>query len=157
MRTWTPLAKKSHTGCKMKRHATLVFVILLLLTTATSCAALSESQKREYGLLGSAVTTASDVVTGEYGDDIPPDFNAEQFMILVKGKIPDDYYDALKDYQLDVEPKGRYYLLVVFAADDKSIIMFDYSCNALLDGPVELEPGKYDLEHLDLYDDCKDF
>lgn len=141
----------------MKRHATAIAFLLIVFSCSTSCATLSEAQKRDYSILGMAVTSASDVVIGEYGDKIPPDFNSVQFLSLVKGEIPPDYYDALSDYQLDVEPKGSYYLLVVYGADAKSIIMFDYSCNTQLDGPVELEPYKYDLGHLELYDACKDF
>lgn len=106
----------------------------------------------------SAVSQASDVVIGEYGDSIPNDFSAEKFLVVVKNKIPSDYYAALKKHALKIEPKGSYYLLLVYRDSffkAPTLILFDYSCTYEADGPVFLEPLKYDLEHLELYDKCK--
>lgn len=133
----------------------LFFAIILLVVTfsTSSCLSLSEEQKKDYGLLESAVTFSSDKVYGEYGDSIPDDFNSNKFLQLVKDKIPDDYYGALKKYNLNVFPKSSYYLLTTY--DEKKLILFDYSCTSEVDGPVLLEAEKYDLNHLELYDSCK--
>jgi hypothetical protein len=104
----------------------------------------------------SAVTFSSDKVIGEYGDEIPNDFTVEDFMKLVKDKIPEDYYYALRKYQLSIEPKRTYYFLLVKKPENtNSIILFDYSCTPEADGPVLNEPYKYDLNNLELYDTCK--
>ncbi len=87
------------------------------------------------------------------GDAIPNDFDSNKFLQLVKDKIPEDYYGALKKYNLNVLPKGSYYLLK--ANDEKKLILFDYSCTTEIDGPVLLDTGKYDLDHLEFYDKCK--
>lgn len=138
----------------MKKHLLITFYIAIILLTSNSCLALSEEQKREYGILESAVTFSSDKVIGEYGDRIPDDFNGNRFLLLVKDKIPEDYYKALEKHQLDVMPKGSYYLLLIL--ENKQLILFDYSCTPEVDGPVLLEPEKYDINHLELYDQCKD-
>jgi hypothetical protein len=122
---------------------------------STSCAHLTETQKRDYGLLESAVTFSSDAVIGEFGDFIPPDFNSEKFMALVKGKIPEDYYHALEIYPNQVKPMGNYYLIVIYAQQANIVILFDYSCTPEVDGPVLLDPKKYDASNMDLYDNCK--
>lgn len=89
----------------------------MALIFVSSCAILSENKKQDYGILKSAVMFSADKVIGEYGDE-----------------IPDDYYQALKKYNLQVTPKGYYYLLEVFKKDD--MILFDYSCTPELDGPI---------------------
>ena len=135
----------------MKRY--LGFVFILVIFSVNACVTLLEEQKKEYGLLESAVTFSSDKVIGEYGDVIPDDFDGNKFLQLVKDKIPEDYYGALMKYNLNIFPKGSYYLLIAY--DGKRLILFDYSCTAEVDGPVLLEIEKYDLDHLELYDNCK--
>ena len=142
-------------GMIARKQISLVILLVLALCSAGSCASLSEHQKREYGILESAVTFSADKVIGEYGDRIPDDFSAEKFMALVKDKIPKDYYEALKKHSLEVRPKQSYYLLLIFDPDSKALILFDFSCTPKVDGPVLLEPGKYRLENIDVYDACK--
>ena len=137
----------------MKRHLFFAIILVVVAFSTSSCLALSEEQKKEYGLLESAVTFSSDKVTGEYGDTIPNDFDSNTFLQLVKDKIPEDYYGALKKYTLNVFPKGFYYLLTTY--NGKRLILFDYSCTTEVDGPVLLAIEKYDLDHLELYDKCK--
>lgn len=134
------------------------FVIILLFFSfgfSASCASLSEHQRKEYGILESAVTFSSDKVIGEYGDAIPDDFTAEKFLELVDGKIPRDYYDALKKYNIEIRPQRTYYLLLIYDPVKKSMLLFDYSCTPEVDGPVFLEPSEYNTEALELYDKCK--
>lgn len=135
----------------MKRY--LLFVFILVIFSANACVTFLEEQKREYGLLESAVTFSSDKVIGEYGDVIPNDFDSNKFLQLVKDKIPEDYYGVLKKYNLNIFSKGNYYLLKAY--DGKRLIIFDYSCTTEIDGPVLLEIEKYDLDHLEFYDKCK--
>jgi len=141
----------------MRKHLSAIILIILIFSSS-SCLALSEEQRREYGVLISAVTFSSDKVIGEYGDTIPDDLNTgDKFMQFIKNKIPEDYYKALKKYSIDIKPKGSYYLLLVIDSDSKSIILFDYSCTPGADGTILLEPGKYDINHLDSYDTCKHY
>ena len=137
----------------MRKNLFLAIILVLVTFSTSSCLTLSEEQKKEYGLLESAVTFSSDKVIGEYGDVMPDDFNSDKFLQLVKDKIPEDYYGALKKYTLNVTPKGSYYLLATY--DGKKLILFDYSCTTEVDGPVLLEIEQYDLNHLELYDKCK--
>lgn len=138
----------------MNKCLFIISFIVVILFTSSSCLALSEKQKEEYGILESAVTFSSDKVIGEYGDRIPDDFDGNRFLLLVNDKIPEDYYKALKKHQLDVTPKGSYYLLLIL--ENERLILFDYSCTPEVDGPVLLEPKKYDINHLEIYDKCKD-
>jgi len=137
------------------RRCLFVIVLVLLIISSDSCASLSEEQKRQYGILESAVTFSSDKVIGEYGDTIPDDFLSDKFMRFIKNRIPEDYYEVLKKYHIDIKPKGSYYLLLIFDPISKSLILFDYSCSPEVDGPILLEPGKYDINNLELYDKCK--
>jgi hypothetical protein len=135
------------------RHTTKWFLLLVLLIT-NSCVGVIESQKKEYGLLESAVTYSAEKVIGEYGDAMPNDFTAEKFLLLIHDKIPREYYDTLLRYRLELKPMGSYYLLLVFDPRNTELILFDYSCTSEVDGPVILEPQKYDLNNLNLYDTC---
>lgn len=139
----------------MRKQLPIIMLLLFVVCSVGSCASLSEHQKREYGVLESAVTFSADKVVGEYGDKIPYDFSAEKFMGLVKGKIPMNYYEALKKYNLKIESKKTYYLLLVFDPNTKALILFDYSCTPEVDGPVFLDPEKFDTNRLELYDKCK--
>ena len=103
----------------------------------------------------SAVAFSAEKVIGVYGENIPNDFSEMDFINLVKPRIPEDYYGVLKKYPLKVEPKGNYYLLLVFDPKTKDIILFDYSCTPKVDGPVLLDPVKYDVNKIDSFDKCK--
>lgn len=135
-----------------ERIFTAIFLVIFVLSSS-ACLALTETQKKDYGLLESAVTFASDKIIGEYGDAIPDDVDGNKFLIVVSGKIPDDYYNALKKHKINVTPLKTYYLLKVY--DSNRLILFDYSCTPEVDGPILLAPEKYDLNHLELYDKCK--
>lgn len=130
------------------------FILLLILCTG-ACAGLYEEQRRDYGILSSAVTFASDKVIGEFGTSIPDNFDGQSFMIFIKERVPDDYYNVLRRYPIKVYPKGGYYLLVAKNPQNDSIVLFDYSCTPKVDGPVLLEPANYELSRLELYDECK--
>jgi hypothetical protein len=121
-----------------------------------SCVTFHTIQRDEYEVLCSAVTASSYAVIGEYGENIPADFNAEKFLRLVENKIPPKYLSELKKYPLEIKAKASYYLLLLFHPYTKALILFDYSCTPDADGHVYYEPGKYDTKNLDLYDECKD-
>ncbi len=140
----------------MRRRSFSVSLVVILLFFSSNCATFHTVQREDYEVLCSAVTASSSAVIGEYGENIPSDFNAEKFMQLVENKIPPRYLAELKKYPLEVRPKGSYYLLLVFAPHTKALILFDYSCTPEPDGQVFFEPGKYDTKALDLYDTCKD-
>lgn len=151
--------ERLHIGHSMRRNLFIIVALIIFICPSIGCATISEDQRSEYGILGSAVSASAYVVIGEYGDNIPADFNADKFMYLVKDKIPKDYYRALEKYSIDVRSKGSYYLLIVINPENKTIILFDYSCTPEADGPVLLEPDKYDISYdiskLELYDKCK--
>lgn len=138
----------------MKKSLYIVTLVVIVFSF-NSCFAHSEGQKREYGILISAVTFSSDKIIGEYGDKIPDNLAAEQFMQIIKDKIPEDYYDELKKHRLKIIPKGTYYLILVFDSVNNKLILFDYSCTPEVDGPILNEPNKYDINNLELYDKCK--
>lgn len=132
-----------------------IITLVIIVFSFNSCFAHSEGQKREYGILISAVTFSSDKIIGEYGDRIPDNLTAEQFMQIIKDKIPEDYYDTLKKYRLKIIPKDTYYLILIFDSSNNKLILFDYSCTSQVDGPILNEPYKYDVDNLELYDKCK--
>ena len=138
-----------------RKQISLIILFAFFVSSAGSCASLSENQKKDYSVLESAVTFSAEKVIGEYGDNIPTGFSAEDFMKLVKGRIPGDYYEALGKYTIEMRPKQTYYLLLIFDPGTKALILFDYSCTPEVDGPVLLNPGKFDLDKLDHYDKCR--
>ncbi len=139
-----------------KRRGVLRVLLVLSLCSSLSCAHLGEKQKREYGILESAVTFSSDKVIGEYGDSLPLDFDGVKFLGLVKDRIPEDYYRALMRHSIEVRPKGTYYLLLVHIPEDNSVILFDYSCTPEVDGPVLLDPTRFDPARVESFDKCRD-
>ncbi|GEM_PF-771065 len=138
----------------MKKRLLITLSIFFFIFSLSTCRYLSEAQKKEYGILSSAVTFSSDKVFGKYSDAIPDDLDSIKFLELVKDRIPEDYYLALTKYHIDIEPKKTYYLLKIY--HKKDLILFDYSCTPKVDGAVLLNPEKYDLNNLGLYDECKD-
>lgn len=138
----------------MRKYIFAIFILVFLLPSSVACAPLTEEQKREYGVLESAVTFSAEKVIGEYGDSIPNDFKGVEFMKFIKGRIPTDYYKALKKHQIDVNPKGSYYLILIITPKDNVVILFDYSCTPAVDGPILLEPDKYNVNNIDSYDTC---
>lgn len=139
----------------MKKRFLLITCFIIVIFYTNSCTAISPPQKQDYGVLMSAVAWSASAVIGEYGHAIPEDFNREQFMAVVQNKIPPRSYSVLESYPIKVVPKKGYYLLLVYDSQDNSLILFDYSCTTSeVDGPVLLEPDKYDLKNLQLYDKC---
>ena len=119
----------------------------------SSCALIGQSFERDYGILKSAVMFSGDKVIGEYGEQIPNDFDGSRFMALVSDKIPEEYRHALENYKLVVEPHEWYYLIKVI--DNDAVILFDYSCTTEIDGPVLDSPGVFDLNNIGKYDTCR--
>ncbi len=139
----------------MERRIFVIFFLALLFLSSNSCATAPEVNRSEYDVLCSAVSASSYAVIGEYGDSIPSDFKVDKFMEVVENNIPKDYLKVLKKYVLEIISKGSYYLLLIFDRDTRSLILFDYSCTPEADGQVLLEPGKFDIRNLGLYDKCK--
>jgi hypothetical protein len=136
---------------------TLVWVISMFLAFSMGgCAGSSQKKKVELGTLQTAVEQSARVVIGEYGAAIPADFNASEFMKVINGKIPADYYENLKKHPIDLKPFGSYYLLTVYdKCHKKTVLLFDYSCTPQTDGLVYENPKKFDLNHLENYNPCK--
>ncbi len=96
-------------------------------------------------------------IKGLYPGKLPSDFNSAAFLKIIKEKEkpPEDDFQVLSQYYLEVIPKGSYYLLIVRDSFTKRVILFDYSCTFEVDGQVFHTPGKYDLNQLEQYDPCK--
>jgi hypothetical protein len=139
----------------MKKRFLFLACSLLIILYANSCIALSEGQKQEYDSLIKAVILSKSAVRGEFGHDIPSDLDAGKFLEVVKDHIPHTSYRTLEKYHIQVIPKEGYYLIEVFNPKDNSLILFDYSCDLGVAGRVLEEPGKYDVNNLQLYDKCK--
>ncbi len=139
----------------MKKRALSLVCVIIAILYASSCVAFSETQKQEYASLKTAITLSKFPVKGKYGHDIPPEFNAQKFLEVIKNKIPDDSYEVLQKYYIQVIPKEGYYLIKVFDPKNNSLILFSYSCETGAEGRILEEPGKYDINHLELYDKCK--
>ena len=138
-----------------KRLMSLVAGLLLVVCTLAACASHSELIRRQYGILGSAVTFSADKIAGEYGDSIPDTLDNTTFLQVVRDKIPADYYEALQGYNLVVVPKGSYYLLKAYDRESNQLILFDFSCTPEVDGPALLSPKEYNTDNLDQYDKCR--
>lgn len=138
----------------MKKRLFFAVIFITYISFFTSCATIQEIQKSECNILGSAVSAASYAIIGEYGDFIPSDL-PDKFLSVIEKKIPNDYLKELKKYQLDIKPKGSYYLLIVIHTETQSIILFDYSCTPEPDGMVCLDLGKYDLNNIGFYNTCE--
>jgi hypothetical protein len=138
-----------------KRLTSLVAGLLLVVCTFAACASHSELIRRQYGILGSAVTFSADKIAGEYGDLIPDSLDNTVFLEIVRDKIPADYYEALRNHGLEIIPMKTYYLLKAYGRESNKLILFDYSCTPEVDGPVLSSPQEYDTEHLEKYDKCR--
>jgi hypothetical protein len=139
----------------MKRRLLSLTCAFIIFLYASSCIAFSEAQKQEYSLLKSAVSYSKLAVKGKFGHDIPPGFDAKEFLNVVKDRIPENSYDVLEKYHLQVIPKDGYYLLLVFDPKNNALILFSYSCEPGAEGRILEEPGKYDVHNLQLYDKCQ--
>ena len=124
----------------------LAFKFIFLITCLSACAFGNHCtpSQEQYGMLQSAVTFSADKVFGEYGETIPENFSTDGFKALVKDQIPASYFRELEKYTITVTPKKTHYYLTVTCPADNSVLLFDYSCTPEVDGPVYLNPGKYD-------------
>jgi hypothetical protein len=136
----------------MVKKTRLLYIAVILIFSASCCLSSLEKQKRDYGMLCSIVTYASDKVIGVYDSNIPPDFDAPRFLDIAKRKLNERQYRLLTRYRLEISPLGTYYLLKLF--DGKRLILFDYSCTIKLDGPILSSDKTFDLDHLEKYDEC---
>jgi hypothetical protein len=140
----------------MRKKYLKVLLGLLVAVFLAGCCSSVQFSKRDMGNLQTAVGSCASAIKGEYPDSIPGDLTAEKFMNAIKGKIPSDYYKALKEYPIDVHSLGVDYLLVVYSDErNKKIIMFDYSCTPKVDGRVYVNPDTFDVNHLEKYNPCK--
>ena len=132
----------------------VLFILFVVICFLNNCATTNEIQREEYDTLASAVATASYAIIGEYGDIIPDDL-FYKFMQVIKNNVPEEYFNMLKKYPIDIKPKGSYYLLLVLDPKTNAIILFDFSCTPEADGLILIEPDKYNLNNLEQYDPCK--
>jgi hypothetical protein len=139
----------------MKKYVRSIVLVSLVAVLIHGCATIGTVDTDDYGLLGSAATSCASVTIGVYADAIPDDLSREKLLSVCENQIPENYFAVLKKYPSDVKPKGSYYLLRIFDLNNKDLIMFHYSCSPE-PGRVIAQPGKYDIDNLDLYNTCKD-
>jgi hypothetical protein len=139
----------------MRPRTPTTIILVISAIILSNCATLKEGQGDEYEVLGSAVSACSYAMIGKYGDTIPDNLTAADFLSVCEKGTPEGYFEVLKKYPLEIKPKGSYYLLLVHDPETKALILFDYSCTSEPDGKVLREPNKYDVNHLELYDPCK--
>lgn len=137
----------------MRKSLYITISIFLVLCLENCCLSTVERFKKDYGILGTAVTYVSDKVIGEYDDSLPDDFGLTRFLDIAKKELSISQYNILLRYRLEIIPKKTYYLLKVF--EGTQLIMFDYSCTSEVDGPILYSDQKFDLDHLEKYDKCK--
>jgi hypothetical protein len=118
----------------------LRITILVIVTAVFGCATQTGITKADYDLLKTAVTTTSYAVIGKYGDTIPEDLTSQEFLQIAKDETPVQYFNELKKFDLEIKPKGSYYLLKVYDPDTKKLILYDYSCTPFSDGNILDEP-----------------
>jgi hypothetical protein len=138
----------------MKKCANYIILLSVLVVLVNGCATIGKVDRDEYGILDSAATSCASVVIGVYADTIPDDLSREKLLSVCENQIPENYFAVLKKYPSEVKPKGSYYLLLIYDQDKRDLIMFHYSCSPE-PGRVIAQPGKYDINNLDLYDTCK--
>lgn len=136
----------------------------LLLAFLCSCATttkdgqdqgLSQTSLDQYGILSSAVLSASDKMVGMYVHQIPADMDGKRFMLEIKEKIPPEQYKALMAYKIDIKPKNSYYLLLAYDKLTGRLILFDYSCDTKIDWQVHQNPEIGDNDQVEQLDVCK--
>jgi len=137
----------------MKIKLQLSIPVIFSLTIMGCCLSLEERRKTDFGILGTAVTYVSDKVIGRYGDVLPDDFDTTRFVAIAKEELVVSQYNILTRYRLEIISKQAYYLLKIY--DKDKLVMFDYSCTPKLDGPILYSDKTFDLEHLEIYDECK--
>jgi len=136
----------------MAKKTRLLYIAVILILSASCCLSNHEKQNRDYGMLCSIVSYASDKVIGVYDSRIPFDFNVSMFLDIAKRKLNEKQYRLLTRYRLEISPLGTYYRLKLY--DGKRLILFDYSCTIKLDGPILSSDRTFDLDHLEKYDEC---
>ena len=139
----------------MKKRVLSLTCVIIVVLYASSCIALSEAQKQEYDSLKTAVTYPSFPSRESSAMTFRLSLTPRNFWRWSRIKFHDDSYEVLQKYRLQVIPKEGYYLIEVFDPKDNSLILFSYSCETGAEGRVWEEPGKYDVNHLELYDKCK--
>jgi hypothetical protein len=125
----------------MRRSLTIAVLLIFVSSSLNSCAYPSKAKKEEYGTLITAVNFACEKVIGKYGDEIPDDFSANTFMIIIKDRIPKDHYEELSKYNLDIEPRGSYYLMLISDPQNRSSI-FNYKCPPDEESLIENKTGQ---------------
>ncbi len=117
-----------------------------------SCVTLTVSQKREYDNLMQAAADSAAIFRGDYKGALPKNIDEPKFLSTVRDKLPPNEFSLLKKYRLQIANEGNYYLLKIF--DNRELILFDYSCTLEIDGAVLLQPGKFNLNTIGLYNKC---
>lgn len=140
----------------MRNNNIIIFILFIFALSLSGCASAGQINRDDYGMLCSAVSTCSYAMIGEYGDSIPANLTVEKLLSVCEKNIPHNFFAELNKYPLKVKSMGTYYLLLIHDPEDNAIIMFDYSCSPECDGKVMLEPDKYDIDKIELYDPCKD-
>jgi len=137
----------------MKRNL-LVIILCYSAFFILSCSTIQERKQNECGLLESAVISSIEVINGRYPDKLPDNFDACDYLKIVKGHIPEDQFNELQRKRIVIIPKGWYYLAKIYNQNCE-MILFDYSCDSYIDGKVWENPTEFELNDMEKYDSCR--
>lgn len=104
--------------------------------------------------LCTAVTFAAEKIQGNLEENIPPDFDARRYLVMVREYAP-RYYERIARYRLEVKPRTTYFLLVLRDPGSGRIVAFDYSCHSDCDSKRADAPAAYDLGDLERHNPCE--
>jgi hypothetical protein len=112
-----------------------------------ACTPYWEAERIEYGSLGRSVAGMPYVMDYVWlnGDAYPPTVSTQEFLDSLRVHMPIEY-EALSSYVVEFKGCGPFYVINVYNRRTMEMIMFDYSCTQALDGPVYIDPKKYNHE-----------
>jgi hypothetical protein len=134
-----------------------IFFLIIVFLASSSCITIQRETQTDTAKLVTAVMNSPSSIRAVYPGNLPSDFSSYTFLRIIKEKEkpPENDFEVLSQYHLEVIPKGNYYLPIVRDPITEKIILFDYSCTFAVDGQVFNPLKQYDLNHLEMYDPCK--
>lgn len=117
---------KSISGVETMRKTIFIFLIFL------SIYGCDPDRKKEFQPIETLLADFSKKITGYYGkqgQDIPPDFDEDKFIAILKEKYPDqEKVKIVEKYVIKARAVGRFYSVMLCDVSSKKI-MEDLSCD----------------------------
>jgi hypothetical protein len=109
----------------MKTSINITFLLVSLLIGACCCSKVNHDE--EYQPLGTLVLTANGLLTVQYPQGIPDNYNGEDYKKLLQ----EDYkrmYERLLPYKVQIKKIEKNFCVQIY--DGKCLILTDWSCTA---------------------------